>query len=72
VPKEAPGSGSPAVFKLIGLSVAVVAVIVVAWTVLHIVFAVLHLLELIGVALVAGYIGWLAGVFHGHRTSRRQ
>ncbi len=50
---------------------AVVAVIVVAWTVLHIVFAVLHILELVGVALVAGYLGWVAGVHHGHRTARQ-
>jgi hypothetical protein len=71
VPKEAPRSSSPAILKLAALSVAVVAVIIVAWTVLHIVFAVLHILELVGVALVAGYLGWVAGVYHGHRTARR-
>jgi hypothetical protein len=50
----------------------VVAVIVVAWTVLHLVFAVLHILELIGVAAIFGYLGWVVGVHHGHRTARRE
>jgi hypothetical protein len=72
VPKEAPRTSASAVFKLAGLAVAVIAVIVVAWTVLHIVFAVLHILELIGVGLVCGYLGWVAGVHHGHRTARRE
>jgi hypothetical protein len=71
VPKEAPRTSVSAVFKLTMLAVAVIAVIVVAWTVLHIVFAVLHILELIGVAIVCGYLGWVAGVHHGHRTARR-
>jgi energy-coupling factor transporter transmembrane protein EcfT len=71
VPKEAPRTSSPAVLKLLALAVAVVVVVVVAWTVLHLVFAVLHLIELGGVALIAGYLGWLLGVHHGHRTARR-
>ncbi|HEX3541403.1 MAG TPA: hypothetical protein VHT75_13295 [Acidimicrobiales bacterium] len=67
VPAQGPGTSGAV--KLLVLAVAVVAVIVVAWTVLHIVFAVIRVIELIGVALVAGYIGWLAGVWHGHRTA---
>jgi hypothetical protein len=71
VPKEAARTGSPAVVKVLGLAVAVVAVIVVAWFALHLVFAVLHILELIGVALIAGYLGWAAGVHHGRKMARR-
>lgn len=67
VPTQGPGTSGAV--KLLVLAVAVVGVIVVAWTVLHIVFAVIRVIELIGVALVAGYIGWLAGVWHGHRTA---
>jgi hypothetical protein len=69
VPKEAPRAGSPTMLKLAALTIAVILVIVVAWTVLHLVLVVLHILELIGVALVAGYLGWVAGVHHGHRTA---
>jgi hypothetical protein len=58
--------------KLVVVAVAVIAVIVVSWTVLHIVFAVLHVIELIGVALVACYLGWLAGVHHGRATARKE
>ena len=69
VPKEAPRAGSPTMLKLAALTIAVILVIVVAWTVLHLVLVVLHILELIGVALVAGYLGWVAGVHHGRRTA---
>ncbi len=68
MPKEAPPTASPAFVKLIVLAVAVVGVIVVAWTVLHLVFAVLHILELLGVAVLSGYVGWVAGVHHRQRT----
>ncbi len=71
VPKEAPPTASPAIFKLIGLVVAVVVLIVVAWTALHLVFAVLHILELIGVAAIFGYLGYVVGDHHGHRKARR-
>ena len=72
VPEQAPRSSAPATLKLVGVAVVVVAVLLVAWTVLHLVLAVLHILELVGVALVAGYIGWAAGVHRGQRMSRRQ
>ena len=49
-----------------------IVVFVVAWVALHLVFAVLHIVELIGVAIIAGYIGWLAGDRHGRRAARRE
>lgn len=52
--------------------VAVVAAILVAWVALHLVLVVVHILELIGVAVIALYVGWLAGVHHGHKMASRQ
>ena len=69
VPKEAPRTGSHV--KIAGVVLGVIAVFVVGWIALHLVFAVLHIVELIGVAVIALYIGWLAGVRHGRRTARR-
>jgi hypothetical protein len=71
VPKEAPPAGSLTSLKLAGGAVVVIVAIVVAWSALHLVFAVLRILELVAVALVFGYVGWLAGVYHGRRTARR-
>lgn len=70
VPKAAPRTGSPAVLKVIGLAVAVVIVIVLAWAALHLVFAVLHIVELIGVGIIALYLGWVAGVHHGRKLAK--
>ncbi|HEX3426771.1 MAG TPA: hypothetical protein VHT30_11605 [Acidimicrobiales bacterium] len=72
VPTAAPETSTSAVVKLVVLAVAVIGVVVVAWTVLHLVLAVLHIIELIGVALLAGYLGWLAGVHHGRRSAHKQ
>jgi hypothetical protein len=69
VPKEAPRTGSQV--KLAGLAIGLIVVFVLAWVALHLVFAVLHIVELIGVALIAGYLGWLAGVHHGRKTAHR-
>jgi hypothetical protein len=57
--------------RLLGLAVLVVLALVGAWIVLHLVFAVLHILELVAVGLIAAYLGYLVGVFHGRRTARR-
>ncbi len=65
VPKEAPRTGSHV--KMAGVVIAVIVVFAAAWVALHLVFAVLHIVELIGVALIAGYVSWLAGVRHGRR-----
>lgn len=70
VPPEAPTLRSSFGLRAIGAIIGLVVVIVLAWTAFHLVFAVLHILELIGVALVAGYIGWVAGNFHGRRNPR--
>ena len=72
VPEKAPGSSAPPTLKLLGVAVGVVVVLLVAWTLLHLVLAVLHILELVGVAVVAGYLGWVAGIHRGQRMSRRQ
>lgn len=68
---EAPRNGSSP-FKLAAVAVAVVAVVIVAWVALHVVFAVLRIVELIGVALIAGYLGWLAGVHRGRKDAGRR
>ena len=70
VPAAAPRTGAGV--KLAMLTVAVIALIVAGWVALHLVFAVLHIVELIGVALVALYLGWVAGVFHGRRTASKK
>ncbi|HEX3425119.1 MAG TPA: hypothetical protein VHT30_03240 [Acidimicrobiales bacterium] len=71
VPREAPRTGSAAV-KVGLVIVAVVAAIVVAWVALHLVLVVVHILELIGVAVIALYVGWVAGVHHGHKMASRE
>jgi hypothetical protein len=52
------------------LIVAVVALLAVWWA-FHLVLAVLHFLEVIAAALVAGYLGWVLGVHHGRRLERK-
>jgi hypothetical protein len=69
VPKEAPRTGS-ALFKLVTMAIVIVVVIAAAWLALHLVFAVIRILELVGVALVAGYVGWLAGVHHERKEKK--
>jgi hypothetical protein len=70
VPPEAPAERSGLSLRLGGVVVAVIAVLVLGWALLHVVLAVVHILELFGIALLAGYIGWRAGVYHGRRTPR--
>ena len=52
------------------VAVAVVIVIALAWAALHLVFAVLHIVELIGVGIIALYLGWVAGVHHGRKLAK--
>ncbi len=47
--------------------VAVVALVVVSW-VAAFVWAALRILELVAVAIVAGWVGWKVGVRHGRRS----
>jgi hypothetical protein len=51
--------------------VAVIAVIgVAAWIVAGVVFAILHVLELVAVGAVAGWVGYRVGHFRGSRQDR--
>ena len=48
--------------------VAIVGFVVVGWVAAAF-FAVLRIVELLAVALVAGWVGWQLGVRHGRRQS---
>jgi hypothetical protein len=65
-----PGGGSLGLRVMGFLIVAVVGLLSIWWA-FHLVLAVLHLLEVIAAALVAGYLGWVAGVHHGRRLERK-
>ena len=50
---------------------AVIAIIgVAAWIVAGVVFAILHVLELVAVGAVAGWVGYRVGYFQGRRSGR--
>lgn len=69
LPAEGRGPRSGLGLRLAVLVVGAFVLLALAWSVLHVVFAVLRILELITVALVAGYLGWKAGVHHGRRSA---
>lgn len=51
--------------------VAVIAIIgVAAWIVAGVVFAILHVLELVAVGAIAGWVGYRVGFFQGRRSGR--
>ena len=62
--RRGPGLG----VRLLGLLVLAVVVIVGVWIIAGLVLAVLHVVELIAAALVAGWIGWSLGVHHGRHS----
>jgi hypothetical protein len=53
-----------------GVVVAVAVIGVVAWLVAGVVFALLHILELLAVGLAAGWAGYRLGRFRGSRPRR--
>jgi Flp pilus assembly protein TadB len=63
-PRHSSGLG----LKMFGLLALAVVAIVGAWIIVGLVLAVLHIVELIAAALVAGWIGWMLGVHHGRRS----
>lgn len=75
-PESAPGGRSSPVLarraaSRIALGVGAVAAmvaLVVLWQVLAAVWALVHLLQLVAVGCVAGWIGWRLGVLHGRRS----
>jgi hypothetical protein len=56
--------------RALGIFFLAVAVLVAVWVVAGVVLAVLRILELVAVALVAGWIGWRLGVRHGRGMRR--
>ena len=58
--------------RLTGLALAVVITVLVMWWVIGLVWAVLHILELVAIALAAGYVGFRVGTAHGRRDTRRR
>ena len=62
--------------RRVGLSAFGVLVLVVlalfgVWFVWHLVWAVIHIVELIAVGVACGWVGWKLGVGHGRRIERR-
>lgn len=51
--------------QLGAVAVGIVAIGVVAWLVVGVVFALLHVVELLAVAFVAGWAGYRVGHFRG-------
>ena len=54
--------------RLFGVLVLAIVAIVGVWIIVGLVLAVLHIVELIAAALVAGWIGWMLGVHHGRHS----
>lgn len=65
------GGGPSLGLRLIGLLIVGVIALLAVWWVFHLVLYVLHILEVIAAALVAGYVGWTLGVHHGRRLERK-
>ncbi|MFN2607860.1 MAG: hypothetical protein ABR511_08180 [Acidimicrobiales bacterium] len=55
---------------LVGVGIALLAVVLVGWWVLAVVALALHLAELVAVAAVSGWACWKLGVHHGRRLAR--
>jgi hypothetical protein len=53
--------------RLIGLAAVAVAVVLVVGWVAALIWAALRIVELIGAAVVSGWVGWRLGVRHGRR-----
>jgi Flp pilus assembly protein TadB len=54
--------------RVTGFLILAIVALIVVWLVAGFVFAVLRILELVAVAVVAGWLGWKLGVHHGRRT----
>ncbi len=75
-PEPAPGGRSPPLLArqaagriALGVgAVAAIVVLVVVWQMLAAVWALVHLLQLVAVGCVAGWIGWRLGVLQGRRS----
>ena len=64
----ATGSGRPRfALHAAGVAGAIAVIGVAAWVVAGVVFALLHVLELVAVAAVAGWVGYRVGRFRGSR-----
>jgi hypothetical protein len=66
-PPERRGSGGLGL-KLFGVLVLAIVAIIGVWIIVGLVLAVLHIVELIAAALVAGWVGWTLGVHHGRHS----
>jgi hypothetical protein len=58
------------VLHVAGMAGAIVLIGLVAWAVAGVVFAILHVLELLAVAAAAGWVGYRLGHFRGARSHR--
>ena len=76
LPQVAPTAGAPErrhrcyTTHAAGVVAAIALIGVAAWVVAGVVFAVLHVLELIAVAAAAGWVGYRVGYFRGGRDHR--
>lgn len=70
VPDPAParrGSG----FPVAGVAALVVLAAFGGWFVWHLLWGILHIVELVAVGVGCGWSGWRLGVGHGRRLERR-
>ena len=56
--------------RLLGTAVLVIAVLLGVWWLGTVVWAVLHILEFVAIAVVTGVAGYKLGVHHGRRHPR--
>ncbi len=69
LPAEGRGPRAGLGLRLVVLVIGAFILMALAWSVFHLVFAILRILELIAVAVAAAYVGYQAGVHHGRRTA---
>lgn len=69
--RQVPQSRSPRfTLHAAGVVGAIVLIGVAAWVIAGVVFAILHVLELVAVGAVAGWVGYRVGHFRGSRDRR--
>ena len=66
----APRAHSRATLHVAGVAAVIAIIGVAAWIVAGVVFAILHVLELVAVGAVAAWVGYRIGYFRGSRSDR--
>jgi hypothetical protein len=69
--QQAPPTGSLGL-RALGILFLIVVAFFAFWWVLHFVLGILHVLEIFAAAVVAGYLGYVIGVYRGRRSGTRR